>query len=229
LSPARRRIRWIGPWASSFARLEKAGPLGCQALEQFHPANAGFSARIDMTAEELAVLICASLQRSTAVEVDGLGVFSRDDSGLIRLRHGNRPRIFVAYALEDLEIAEKLFRSFEAADYAPWLDRQKLLPGQNWPQGIQEAIENSDFFVPCFSRNSVRKRGGFQAEIRHALECGSRMPLDDVFMIPVRLDDCRVPARIQRETQYVDLFPDWDAGLERIIEIIETQRCGRRV
>jgi hypothetical protein len=177
-----------------------------------------------MSAEELAILICASLQRSHAVEVDGLGVFSRDGSGRITLDHGNRPRIFVAYVLEDVEIAEKLFVAFEALDYAPWLDRQKLLPGQNWPQRIQEAIENADFFIPCFSRNSIRKRGGFQAEIRHALECGSRRPLDDVFMIPVRLDDCQVPARIQRETQYVDLFPDWDAGLERIMAIIEAQR-----
>jgi hypothetical protein len=180
-----------------------------------------------VTAEELALLICASLERSPAVEVDGLGVFARDDSGQISLHDGNRPRIFVAYAMEDLETAERLFACFAALDYTPWLDRQKLLPGQNWPQRIQEAIENADFFVPCFSRNSVGKRGGFQAEVRHALECGSRMPLDDVFVIPVRLDDCRVPLRIQRETQYVDMFPDWNAGLERIVAIIETQRCER--
>jgi len=179
-----------------------------------------------MSAEELAMVICASLERSRAVEVDGLGIFSRDDSGRITFDNGNRPRIFVAYVVEDVQIAEKLFRAFEATDYAPWLDRKKLLPGQNWPHRIQQAIENADFFIPCFSRNSVRKRGGFQAEVRHALECGSRMPLDDVFMIPVRLDDCKVPARIQRETQYVDLFPDWDAGLERIMAIIEAHRWG---
>ena len=34
-----------------------------------------------MSAEELAMVICASLERSRAVEVDGLGIFSRDDSG----------------------------------------------------------------------------------------------------------------------------------------------------
>jgi hypothetical protein len=40
----------------------------------------------------------------------------------------------------------------------------------------------------------------------------------------VRLDDCRIPVRIQRETQYVDLFPDWDSGLERIANIIAKHR-----
>ncbi len=99
-------------------------------------------------------------------------------------------------------------------------------PGQNWPRRIEDAIADSDFFIACFSRHSVKKRGGFQAEIRYALDCASRMPLDDVFLIPARLDDCRVPARIQRETQYVDLFPDWHSGFGRIAGIIEKQRLA---
>jgi hypothetical protein len=177
-----------------------------------------------MRVEELAWLICKALLRSPAVEVDGLGIFSRDESGQISLRPNNQPRIFIAYVLEDVATAEKLFRSLEARGYAPWLDRRKLLPGQNWPRRIQDAIESTDFFIPCFSGKSVQKRGGFQAEIRHGLECAKRMPLDDVFMIPARLDDCRIPDRIRRETQYVDLFPDWSAGLERILSIIERHR-----
>jgi hypothetical protein len=75
------------------------------------------------------------------------------------------------------------------------------VPGQDWPDAIENALETSDFVVICFSTNSVGKRGGFQVEIRHALDCGSRLPLDEVYLIPVRLDDCRVPARIQREVQ----------------------------
>jgi hypothetical protein len=115
------------------------------------------------------------------------------------------------------------------------MDRRKLLPGQNWPRRIEEAIASSDFFVACFSCSSVNKRGTFQAEIRHALERARHVLLDEVFLIPVRLDDCRVPPRIQRETQYVDLFPGWDAGFARIVRIIECQMklgmpdetCGR--
>jgi len=75
-----------------------------------------------------------------------------------------------------------------------------------------------------FSVNSVKKRGGFQSEVRYALDCASRLPIDDVFLIPVRLDDCPVPARIQRETQYVDLFPCFDAGVERIVATMEARR-----
>jgi hypothetical protein len=181
-----------------------------------------------VSAEELAVLICRSLQRSPAVEVDGLGVFTRDAFGRISFRDGNRPRVFISYAIEDAECAERLYAALEARGFAPWLDRRKLLPGQDWPGRIQDAIENADFVVACFSTNSVNKRGGFQVEVRFALECARRIPLDDVFLIPVRLDDCRVPARIRRETQYVDLFPDWDAGVARVSGIIAKQREMRR-
>jgi hypothetical protein len=61
-------------------------------------------------------------------------------------------------------------------------------------------------------------------EIRHALHFADSLPLDEVYFIPVRLDSCQVPLRIQRETQYVDLFPDWGTGFERILEIVDAQK-----
>ncbi len=177
-----------------------------------------------MNAEDLAGIICRSLQRSPAVEIDGLGVFARDSFGRISFRDGNLPRVFIAYAVEDSDVADKLYSCLEARGCSPWLDRRKLLPGQDWPRRIQDAIENSDFFIGCFSSISVSKRGGFQVEVRQALECARKIPLDDVFLIPARLNDCKVPQRIQREFQYVDLFPDWEAGIARIMAIISRQR-----
>ena len=49
------------------------------------------------------------------------------------------------------------------------------------------------------------------------------MPLEEVYFLPVRLEECAVPPRIKREFQYVDLFPDWDAGIERLAETIREQ------
>jgi len=176
-----------------------------------------------MTVEELAGLIQRSLKRSTAVEIDGLGVFARDGFGRLSFRDSNRPRIFIAYATEDSASADRLYTALTARGFTPWLDRHKLLPGQNWPRRIEDAIASSDFFIACFSGKSARKKGAFQAEIRYALDCARRVPLDDVFLIPARLDNCRVPVRIQRETQYVDMFPEWEAGFARILLIIDRQ------
>jgi hypothetical protein len=174
-----------------------------------------------MTLEELSGLIQRLLRRTGEVQIDGLGVFAVNKTGDVSFQHSNGARIFIAYATEDKAMAERLYNELTAHGFAAWMDRRKLLPGQDWPHRIEDAIASSDFFIACFSRRSVRKRGGFQMEIRHALNCANSVPLDDVFLIPVRLDDCRVPARIQRETQYVDLFPDCDVGFERVLQIIE--------
>ena len=130
-----------------------------------------------MSAEELALLICRSLQRSPAVEVDGLGVFTRGSNGRIGFRRANQPRVFIAYAVEDAAFANRLFECLEAWGCAPWLDRRMLMPGQDWPRRIQDAIESSDFFIACFSRTSVSKRGGFQAEVT----AGSGLRTEDSF------------------------------------------------
>jgi len=181
-----------------------------------------------MTIEDLSRKIQRSLRRSRSVDIDGLGVFERDDNGNISFhhsfRHSRKARIFISYAKEDASAAEQLFSDLSSRGFAAWLDNHRLLPGQNWQQRIEDAIASADFFIACFSSQSVNKRGGFQVEIRHALHFADSLPLDEVYFIPVRLDDCQMPLRIQRESQYIDLFPDWNDGFERILEIIETPK-----
>ena len=124
--------------------------------------------------------------------------------------------MFIAYASENTEQALRLANDLAAAGLKPWIDRRKLLPGQNWRRAIQRAIERSDFFIPCFSEIAVRKRGQFPNEVRLAMRWADRMPLDDSFVVPVRLEDCSVPQEIQSHIQYVDLYPDWEKGVEKL-------------
>ena len=128
--------------------------------------------------------------------------------------------MFIAYVDEDFELAERLYRALETAGFDPWLDKKKLLPGQNWARSIERTIEISDFFIACFSSRGTAKRGHFQSELRFALECASRLPLEDIFFIPVRFSECQVPVEIARRFQYVDLFPSWEQGVARIISAV---------
>jgi hypothetical protein len=165
---------------------------------------------------QLAQIVIRGLARGKVIEIDGLGVFYPDAA------HGCRfeprpPQVFLAYVQEDRRAAERIYQALESTGFSPWMDVRKLLPGQNWPRAIENAIEASVFFVACFSGHSVNKWGGFQAEIRYALDCARRVPLDEIFLVPVRLDSCRVPRSIQRELQYIDLFPDWERSIRRLI------------
>ena len=155
---------------------------------------------------QLAQVVLQCLAAGKVVEIDGLGAFYADAARGCRfepsgLRH--------------------------TAGFSPWTDARKLLPGQNWPRAIESAIETSDFFVACFSENSVHKTGGFQSEVRYALDCARRVPLDEIFVVPLRLDGCRVPRSIQREFQYVDFFPDWARGIRRLVTMMRRQVARR--
>jgi hypothetical protein len=170
----------------------------------------------------VARLVWQILQEGQTVEIDGLGTFWLNPQGGVEFTAFPKPIVFLAYVVEDVRLVQRLYSALQAAGADPWMDRKKLLPGQNWPRSIERAIAVSDYFIPCFSRQAVGKRGQFQSELRYALDCARGMPLDQIFLIPVRLENCVVPRRIQRETQYVDLFPDWAEGVARVVTSIRS-------
>jgi len=186
------------------------------------------SRRPEQSGEELACILRDALLESGKIEIEGLGKFLSTEHRDLRFLAETEPRVFLAYVDEDLDSVLRLFRALSAKGFLPWLDRKRLLPGQNWPRAIEAAIQLSDYFVGCFSRRAVSKRGVFHSELRFALECASRVPLDEIFVIPARLEDCVVPARISSQIQYVDLFPDFDHGIRRILAVIAEQESLRK-
>lgn len=180
------------------------------------------------SAKRLGAIIRKCLGEGASVEIEGLGSFAPDGKGGFDFNRETRPQVFIAYVFEDTEKADRLFKNLEAFGFDPWLDRKRLVPGQNWPRAIERAIEVSDYFIACFSRKAVAKRGVFQAELRYALDCASRVPEDDIYFIPVRLDNCKLPTSIADSIQYVDLFPDWPSGMQQIVRMIRRQERRRR-
>lgn len=178
----------------------------------------------------LAELLLRCLEEGRTVEIERLGSFLPNGEGGFEFTPNQKPGIFIAYVEEDLAAAERLYNALARAGLDPWMDKKKLLAGQNWPRAIERAISISDFFIACLSRRSLVKRGAFQSELRWALDCANQTPLGDIFFIPVRLEECEVPAQILHSTHCLDLFPDWKAGVEKLISAIraEYKRRGER-
>jgi TIR domain len=176
----------------------------------------------------VARIVRHALEQGTSVEIDGLGTFLPGRNQGFRFIAQTKARVFIAYVEEDLVAAKKLYAAFEQRGLRPWLDRKKLLPGQNWPRAIETAIQASNFFVACFSQRSTSKRGSFHSELRFALICAAQVPLDEIFFIPVRLDNCVVPRKISGKIQYVDLFPDWEQGVGTVVEVMKRQEANRK-
>jgi hypothetical protein len=172
-------------------------------------------------------VVTRGLKAGRVVEIDGLGVFYPDARQGLRFVPQAEPQVFLAHGKEDEPTALRLYNELSAAGFSPWMDVRKLIPGQNWPRAIEAAIDTSDFFLALFSSHSVNKRGGFQAEIRYALDCARQVPLDQIFIVPVRLDDCAVPRAMQAEFQWLDLFPDWERGLSVLKAMMRREMLRR--
>jgi hypothetical protein len=129
--------------------------------------------------------------------------------------------IFISYAREDFKAAKKLFLDFlELQNFGlqPWLDKESLVPGKIWEDEIKNAVENSRYVLPLFSSTSIKKRGYIQKEFKFVLETIKEIPEGEIFVIPVRLDDCDIPYAKFKRYQYVDLFPNWNKGVQKILD-----------
>lgn len=134
----------------------------------------------------------------------------------------SKPRIFISYSRKDVQHAMLLFDHLSRKGYSPWIDKENLLPGQNWASEIEKTIPASDFVILLLSRHSIDQRGYFQKELKLALDVLDRIPEGEIYAIPLRLDDCRIPGRLS-SLHYVDLFGDINAGLRRLLRAIDSR------
>lgn len=174
--------------------------------------------------DEVLTLLRRALDSGRQVEIEGLGTFRGAPDGGHEFLPESRVSVFIAYVEEDLVHARRLRDALLDAGYLPWLDKDQLLAGQNWPRAIERAIDHADAFVACLSSRSLAKRGQFQSELRYALDCADRMPLDEMFLLPARFDVCPVPAQIAQHIQYVDLFPDFDKGFRQLLRSLKKRK-----
>jgi hypothetical protein len=126
-------------------------------------------------------------------------------------------QIFLSYTRADEDKVEQLYQRLSAAGFKPWMDTKDILPGEDWEVAIRRAIRHSDFFLACLSANSVNRRGFIQKEIKFALDIWQEMLDSDIYLIPVRLEDCETPEGL-RKLMWVDLFAE--DGWTRLLEAI---------
>lgn len=129
-------------------------------------------------------------------------------------------KIFICYAKEDLAIAKRLYDDLKRQGLNLWLDDIDLKPGQDWDTEIKHAIKNSSYFLALLSSNSVSKRGYVQKELKIAMEVFKEFPAREVFIIPIRLDDCKPRDDELQNLHWADLFPSYYTGLFRVLSVL---------
>jgi formylglycine-generating enzyme required for sulfatase activity len=107
--------------------------------------------------------------------------------------------VFLCHAREDKPKVRELYAHLNSEAWIdPWLDEEKLLPGQEWNLEIVTAIRKAHVIIVCLSSQSVVKEGYVQKEINHALDVSEEMPERTIFIIPLLFDECDVPSRLKK-------------------------------
>jgi len=127
------------------------------------------------------------------------------------------PTIFLSYARQDRKGIEALYKRLSNAGFKPWMDKD-ILPGERWENRIQQAMRSADFFLACLTANSVDKRGFLQKEIKFALDIAKEMLDEDIYIIPLRLEDCTVPDSLSG-FQWVDFFEE--TGWPQLVKALQ--------
>jgi hypothetical protein len=94
------------------------------------------------------------------------------------------------------------------------------MPGMRWRPAIRKAIREANYFLALLSRQSNSRRSFIHKEMREALDMLDEFPEDHTFVIPVRLDDCEPAIDELSGIQHVDLFPEWQPGLQRLLRVV---------
>jgi hypothetical protein len=125
--------------------------------------------------------------------------------------------VFISYARQDMDQARHLFDVLRQKGIEAWLDIEMLLPGKKWRMTIQDAIRNCRYFIAILSRQSMSKKGYVQKELKVAFELLDEFPENEIFVIPVRIEDCDISDQRLKDLHYVDLFPEYEPGSSKIL------------
>ncbi len=94
-----------------------------------------------------------------------------------------------------------------------------------WRPAIRKAIREANYFLALISNQSISGRGFRNSELDQALEILKEFPPNQTFLIPIRLDECDMPRDELEDLTWLDLFPEWEPGVERLMSVLapETQ------
>src|SRR5450755_4830729 len=118
--------------------------------------------------------------------------------------------VFLSYASEDAEAAQRICEALGAAGIEVWFDKSELRGGDAWDQSIRKQIRTCALFLPIISHTTHdRREGYFRLEWKLAVDRSHLMDAEMAFLLPVVIDDTRddderVPERF-REVQWTRL------------------------
>jgi hypothetical protein len=79
--------------------------------------------------------------------------------------------VFISYASQDAEMAERICAALRQAGLEVWIDQSELRSGDAWDASIRRQIRECALFIPLISSNTnARSEGYFRLEWKLAVD-----------------------------------------------------------
>lgn len=133
-------------------------------------------------------------------------------------------KVFLSYASQDKPAVTEIYGALKRESWVdPWLDKVKILPGQDWQMVIETAVDEADVAILCLSNQLVTKEGYVQREIKYAYDIALEKPDGTIFLIPLRLDECEIPRKL-RFLYRVDYFgPEKNSAHSDLLDALKVR------
>ncbi|MES2149325.1 MAG: TIR domain-containing protein [Pseudomonadota bacterium] len=99
------------------------------------------------------------------------------------------PSVFLSYASQDGQVAQRIADALRAAGVTVWFDRDALCGGDAWDRDIRGQVLGCALFIPVVSANTeARHEGYFRIEWNLAAQRTHAMAGIKAFLLPVVID-----------------------------------------
>lgn len=199
------------------------GMQGVVALDQHHAEDQeliGFLSRIKtITVNNTEDFIGELIERYQLRNKDKVTMSKPENSELDTQEHD----IFISYASEDFEKAERIYNLLKSLGANPWFDKKKLEGGELYERTIDKKIKECKRFMPILSQHTLtNERRYFKKEWTLSIEelpyrYGTR------YICPVVIDEInpfdeeRIPDQFKQCHVINSNSSDFDKELETII------------
>jgi TIR domain len=135
--------------------------------------------------------------------------------------------IVLSYAPEDMIRVERFYRAFHEAGLAPWMESLDRPPGALWERALSAAIRRCDLLIIFLSEHSVDTHGLLQKELTQALSDWEKKEADDVYVILVRLEACKIPDQLAKFQKFEALDDVKTGQLVRLLRVLHGKATGK--
>ena len=113
------------------------------------------------------------------------------------------------------------------AGLKPWMDAIDRPPGALWEQALSVAIRRCDLLIIFLSERSVDKHGLLRKELIQALRDWDEKEADDVYVVLVRLEACKIPNPLENFQKFEALDDLKTPQLVTLVRVLHGKATGK--